>query len=107
MDSTQSSTQSNTTGTSYDTPANRTNLWNIGINSSVGEILERGSFASDMADVNLASKRPTDAIRTVLDGYQADGNPDAMVLIAGFARKEYLNPSVTRKDSHISGHSHR
>ncbi len=102
-----SNTDSNTTGAGHDTTANRTNLWNAGINSSVGEILGRGSFASNAADVNLASKRPTDAIRTVLDDYQSNGNPDAMLLVAGFARKEFFNPSVTRKDSNISGHSKR
>lgn len=86
--------------------AQREKLWDQQINLPVKDLMSRGvDFGGGLADVPFDAQKPFEGITRAVDEYRATQNPDALVLIAGLAKREYVNQSGrTGRDS---GHSAR
>lgn len=84
-------------GTTHDTRDSghdtRDSYWQSRVNRPVKEILEHAHLAQ-LADVNLATLSPLTGIERALTAYRANADPDALVLIAAFARKAFTNQST-------------
>lgn len=85
-------------GTTHDTRDSghdtRDSYWQSRVNRPVKEILSQADADTLAADVDFQSLPPLAGIERALQAYRANGDPDALVLIATCARKEFTHPTA-------------